>query len=176
MHRKLGKRGLFYYCIHIELRLTFVASSVRRELQVKEDERKQTAIDLKRALSSMQTLKATHNAELKKKEKEYERMADKVSRIADIQTKLTVGKSGLTFANGAVTDGTAIIGKGKGVVETALEQAEEARQLLASENTELKDLLVGAVNEAQCMLHDAQKVCDPAHVDVEVCTTSVQSS
>jgi len=146
----------------------FQYRALRRELQTKEDERKQTATDLKRTLSSMQTLKATHQAELKKREKEYERMADKVSRIADAQAKLTTGRSGLAFANGAVSDGLTFIGKGKGVVEAALEQAEDARKLLAGENVELKGLLVGAVNEAQSMLYDTQKAVDPSDMDAEV--------
>lgn len=102
-------------------------------------------------------MRATHQSELKKKEKEVERVMDKWSKLADMQAKLSAASSGMRCANIAVLDGTEVLGKGPGLAELALEQAEDARQRFAQDNAKLCGLLLNAVNEAQAILHQARK-------------------
>jgi hypothetical protein len=114
--------------------------------------------ELQRARTALQAVRATHQSELKKKEKEVERMAERWGKLADMQAKLsTTASSGLRCLNLRVVDGTEVLGKGPGLEELALEQAEEARQRLSQDNIRLKGLLLRAVNEAQSMLYQARK-------------------
>ncbi|KAJ6581800.1 Afadin and alpha-actinin-binding-domain-containing protein [Mycena capillaripes] len=128
-----------------------------RSLQACESAHKQTLAELQRARTALQAVRATHHSELKKKEKEVERMTERWGKLADVQAKLSTASSGLRCANLKIVDGTEVAGKGTGLVDLALEQAEEARQRLSQENTRLRGLLLGAVNEAQSMLYQARK-------------------
>lgn len=49
-------------------------------------------------------------------------------------------------------------GKGKGFLEVAAEQAQEARDALFHENRRLKGLLLSAANEIQRQLHSARSM------------------
>ncbi|KAJ7931686.1 Afadin and alpha-actinin-binding-domain-containing protein [Mycena leptocephala] len=115
-------------------------TAATRSLQACESSHKHTLAELQRARTALQAVRATHQSELKKKEKEVERMAERWGKLADMQAKLsTTASSGLRCSNLRVVDGT----------ELALEQAEEARQRLRT--------VLRAVNEAQSMLHQARK-------------------
>ncbi|KAJ6619949.1 Afadin and alpha-actinin-binding-domain-containing protein [Mycena sp. CBHHK59/15] len=131
-------------------------TAATRSLQASESAHKQTSAELQRARTALQAVRATHQSELKKKEKEVERMVDKWSKLTDIQAKLSTASSGLRLANGKVAEGSEVLGKGQGLVELALEQAEQARKRLSEDNAKLRGLLLGAVNEAQSMLHRAR--------------------
>ncbi|KAF7356417.1 hypothetical protein MVEN_00974500 [Mycena venus] len=132
-------------------------TATTRLLQASESAHKNTLAELQRARTALQAVRATHQTELKKKEKEVERIVERWGKLADMQAKLSNTPSGLKCANLKVVDGTEVIGTGPGVAELALEQAEEARQRLSQENARLRGLLLGAVNEAQAMLHLARK-------------------
>jgi hypothetical protein len=86
-----------------------------------------------------------------------ERVLERWAKLSDMQTKLSIAPSGLRCANLKVVDGGEVLGKSPGLAELALEQAEEARQRLSEENVRLRELLLGAVNEAQSMLYQARK-------------------
>ncbi|KAF8216749.1 Afadin and alpha-actinin-binding-domain-containing protein [Mycena galopus ATCC 62051] len=132
-------------------------TATTRLLQASESAHKNTLGELQRARTSMQAVRATHQTELKKKEKEVERIVERWGKLADMQAKLSSAASGLRCANIKVVVGTEVLGKGPELVELALEQAEDARQRLSQENTSLRGLLLGAVNEAQSMLYLARK-------------------
>ena len=118
---------------------------------------KQTTGDLQRARTALQALRATHVAEIKKREKEVEAMRERWSKLADAQLRAASLPSGMVLsrpaANAAVLSDA---GAGqKGVVEGALEEAEKAGALLREENKELKGLVVDAANAVRKILHKA---------------------
>ncbi|KAF7370420.1 hypothetical protein MSAN_00673700 [Mycena sanguinolenta] len=132
-------------------------TSTTRLLHASESAHKNTLAELQRARTAMQAVRATHQSELKKKEKEVEKIVERWGKLADIQAKLSTASSGLKCANLKVVTGTEVLGKGPELAELALEQAENARLRLSQENSRLQGLLLGAVNEAQSMLHLARK-------------------
>ncbi|KAJ7019801.1 Afadin and alpha-actinin-binding-domain-containing protein [Mycena alexandri] len=132
-------------------------TATTRLLQASESAHKHTSAELQRARTALQAVRATHQSELKKKEKEVERITERWGKLADMQAKLSTASSGLRCSNLQVVDGTEVLGKGPGLAEVALEQAEEARRRLSQDNTHLRGLLLGAVNEAQAMLYQGRK-------------------
>ncbi|KAJ6519035.1 Afadin and alpha-actinin-binding-domain-containing protein [Mycena sanguinolenta] len=132
-------------------------TATTRLLQASESAHKNTLAELQRARTAMQAVRATHQTELKKKEKEVEKIVERWGKLADIQAKLSTASSGMKCANFQVVVGTEVLGKGPELAELALEQAEDARLRLSQENCRLRGLLLGAVNEAQSMLYLARK-------------------
>jgi hypothetical protein len=127
-----------------------------RNLQASETAHKQTSAELQRTRTTLQGVRATHVAELKKKEKDTERIIEKWQKLADSQAKLSVSPSGLRCQNVAVVDGSEILGrKCQGFLEIALEEAEQARTALEVETVHLRKLLLNTVNEVQSILHQA---------------------
>jgi hypothetical protein len=125
---------------------------------------KQTTGDLQRARTALQALRATHVAEIKKREKEIEAMRERWSKLADAQLKVASLPSGMVFsrpaANASVLSDSGSGSSGqrqnqKGLVEGALEEAEKAGALLREENVELKGLVVDAANAVRKILHKA---------------------
>lgn len=126
---------------------------------------KQTMGDLQRARTALQALRATHIAEIKKREKEIEAMRERWSKLADAQLRISSLPSGMVFsgspANASVlVEGNVSAGgggskKGVGVMEGALEEAEKACAVLREENLELKGLVVDAANAVRKILHKA---------------------
>lgn len=125
---------------------------------------KQTTGDLQRARTALQALRATHVAEIKKREKEVEALRERWSKLADAQLRVAGLPSGMVLsrpaaaaANASVvlSDGAGAGAGRRGVVEEALEEAEKARALLGEENGELKGLVVDAANAVRKILHKA---------------------
>jgi hypothetical protein len=129
-----------------------------RALQSSEIAHKHTTAELQRTRTLLQGVRATHQSELKKREKDIERMSEKWSKLADLQTKLAAIPSGMQCANVGVVDGSEVIGKGQGFLEIALEEAENARCQLGKENIILRKLVLTAVNEIQSVLHQARSI------------------
>ncbi|KAF9474824.1 hypothetical protein BDN70DRAFT_884425 [Pholiota conissans] len=132
-----------------------LATSVK-SLQASENAHKQTSTELQRTRTLLQGVRATHHAELKKKEKEIERIMDKWQKLADVQSKVSAAPSGIRCSNTAVLDGAEVLDRGRSFLDIALEQAEQARAQLGDENLLLRKLLVCAVNEIQSILHQAK--------------------
>lgn len=130
--------------------------TVNRTLQATEAAHRHTTGELQRTRTTLQGIRATHQSELKKKEKETERMSEKWSKLADAQLKLMTIPSGMRCANVAVVEGSEIIGKGQGFLEVALEEAEKARGLLFEENMTLRKLVLTAINRAQSITRQAK--------------------
>ncbi|KAF9269252.1 hypothetical protein L218DRAFT_429376 [Marasmius fiardii PR-910] len=146
-------------------------ATMTRTLQQAENTQKQTMLDLQRTRSALQTVRATHQTELKKKDKEMERMTEKWLKIADSQAKLGSTSSGIRFtstpANVAVLGGGGHFGKGKGYLETALDQAEKAREQLSLEKTGLQMTVVRVANDLQRIVHELKRYLPGNSRDVE---------
>ncbi|KAH7890897.1 Afadin and alpha-actinin-binding-domain-containing protein [Phlebopus sp. FC_14] len=135
-------------------------ATANRALQSSEAAHKQTTTDLQRAKSSLQALRATHAAEIRKKEKDIERMIEKWTKLADSQIKLSSASSGLTIrgANAEVSSAMDTLGKGKGYLEVALEHAETSRAELLDETTRLRRLVVMSANRVQALVHEIRSL------------------
>jgi hypothetical protein len=133
--------------------------------------------DLQRARSALQALRATHVAELKKRDKEMETMRERWYKLADSQLKIANIPSGMTWSGGvqpaanarvALEEGGEVPGRkeggGGGLAEVALEEAEKVCGLLKVENGELKGLIVDTANAVRKILHRAVSA-DPDDVD-----------
>jgi DNA polymerase IIIc chi subunit len=125
---------------------------------------KQTMGDLQRARTALQALRATHVAEIKKREKETEAMRERWSKLADAQLRISNLPSGMVFSGSPANASVLVEGNGTqgggskksvGVVEGVLEEAEKARAVLREENLELKGLVVDAANAVRKILHKA---------------------
>lgn len=127
-----------------------------KSLQASENAHKQTSAELQRTRTLLQGVRATHQVELKKKDKEIERTMDKWQKLADIQSKVSAAASGIRCANTAVLDGSEVLDRGRSFLDIALEQAEQARAQLGDENLLLRKLLVRVVNELQSILYQAK--------------------
>lgn len=106
----------------------------------------------------MQALRTAHQAEVKRLEKEKERMAERWSKLSDAQVKLGAAPAGVRCANALVVDAADVQlrGKGQGFLEVALEQAEEARKDLFDQNRRLRGLILSTANEMQRVVHGAR--------------------
>ncbi|KAJ3805033.1 Afadin and alpha-actinin-binding-domain-containing protein [Lentinula aff. lateritia] len=125
-------------------------ATTTKTLQATEAAHKHTNAELQRTRSALQTIRATHQAETKKKEKEIERAMERWHRISDAQAKLGATASGMCFigsVNTAIEPVVLIIGRGKSYLEIALEEAEKAREQSGKDNLGLKKMLLKAVNE-----------------------------
>ncbi|KAF9038556.1 Afadin and alpha-actinin-binding-domain-containing protein [Panaeolus papilionaceus] len=126
-----------------------------KALQASENAHKHTSAELTRTRTAMQGVRATHQSELKKKEKEIERTLERWQKISDSQYKIAGTHSGLQCANVAAIEGQDI-GRGHGFLDVALEQSEQARAQLEDEILYLKKLVVRTTNTIQTMLYQAR--------------------
>ncbi|TFK86472.1 hypothetical protein K466DRAFT_492758 [Polyporus arcularius HHB13444] len=130
-------------------------SAATKSLQSCENAHKHTTAELQRTRSTLHALRATHQTEIKKIEKEKERMVERWSKLSDAQLKIGSLRAGLTCANLDVVEASDVQlrGKGQGFLDVALEQAETARKELFEQNRKLRDILLSAANELQSLLH-----------------------
>ncbi|KAJ3555581.1 hypothetical protein NM688_g2497 [Phlebia brevispora] len=135
-------------------------ANVTRTLQTAEAAHKQTNLELQRTRTALQGVRTSHAAEIKKIEKEKERALDRWNKLADQQLKLGSVPSGIRFSNAEVVEASDVQlrGKGKGFLEVAAEQAQEARDALFDENRKLRGMLLSTVNEIQRLLHNAKSI------------------
>lgn len=142
---------------------------MNRTLQAAENAHKQTTAELQRTRTALQAIRTTHQTEIKKLEKEKEKFIEKWSKLADSQLSNSRSGSSVGFrcANAEVVEASEaqLRGKGKGLLETSLEQAEQARNELLDENMRLKSVVVSAANELQRMLHGAQCLLTPGSLE-----------
>jgi hypothetical protein len=147
-------------------------SAANRSLQSSETAHKHTTAELQRTRTALQAIRLTHQSELKKKEKEIERMVDKWSKLADAQVKLGATASGMRLGvNVGIVEGgpEMVLGKGQGYLEIALGQAEKERGELHEENARLRRLVVSAVNDVQAVLHLAKSLVYENQEEVHMC-------
>jgi hypothetical protein len=91
-----------------------------------------------------------------------EKIVEKWSRLAEVQSKLQVTPSGLTMscANAGVVDEMAF-GGGEGYLDIALREAEKSRAGLAEANARLRDLVLRSVNELQSAMSLVRSLPSP---------------
>ncbi|KAI0701494.1 Afadin and alpha-actinin-binding-domain-containing protein [Cytidiella melzeri] len=138
--------------------------SANRTLQSTENAHKQTTVELQRTRTALQAIRTTHQAEIKKLEKEKDKIMERWNKLADTQLGGNLNRSGPSVgfrcANAEVVEASEVQlrGKGPGLLETALEQAERSRHDLADENERLKGVIMSTANELQRTLYDARCV------------------
>lgn len=125
-----------------------------RALTASQASHKQLSLDLQRARSSLLALRQTHISELKKKEKDVEKILSRFS------SQLSTLSSNIRIANDVEGVEGQVIGQGQGYLELALEQAESVRNELSEENGILRRCVVGVVNEVQGVVHLAKSLVD----------------
>ena len=135
----LAWRALSVFVWDLSLTMLSFFRAATKSLKSAEAAHKHTTAELQRTRSSFQTFRQTQAAENKRREKESERMIERWSKLSDAQSKIGSSGSGIRFksthANAAVASaGTeSILGKGKNMLEAALDDAEQARkELLAA--------------------------------------------
>ncbi|KAH9939056.1 Afadin and alpha-actinin-binding-domain-containing protein [Epithele typhae] len=138
-------------------------TAATKSLQSSENAHKHTTAELQRTRTSLQSLRGTHQTEIKKLEKEKERMIERWGKLSDSQLKASSLRSGLSCANleAAEASDVQMHGQGTGFLDVALEQAEAARKELLEQNRRLRDLLLSAANGLQNVLHE---VCSARQV------------
>ncbi|KAF8506403.1 Afadin and alpha-actinin-binding-domain-containing protein, partial [Hysterangium stoloniferum] len=124
---------------------------------------KQTSSELQKTRTALQYLRSTTQNELKRKDKEVERMLERWSKVADSQMKLSGINSGLHCANYAAA--TEELVRGKGIMEEALEQAEEARGELVKENEGFRSVIFGTAKVLQNITYDVKSRGADGHVE-----------
>ncbi|KAK0466831.1 Afadin and alpha-actinin-binding-domain-containing protein [Desarmillaria tabescens] len=133
-------------------------NTTTKTLQSTEQSHRQTTAELQRSRTVLQAVRATHQAELKKKEKEFEKMAEKWNKISDAQAKVMAASSGFACSNLRIVNGGSdeLVGRGPGVLEVALQEAEKARSQFATECSGLKTVILNAVNGLQRLIYDTK--------------------
>lgn len=128
-----------------------------RNLQASETAHKQTSAELQRTRTTLQGIRAAHTAEVKKKERDTDRIIEKWQKLVDSQAQLSVAPSGMRCPNVAVAEESEIFGRRcRGFLEIALEEADQARASLEVETVHLRKLILSTLNEVQSILHQAQ--------------------
>jgi hypothetical protein len=143
--------------------LSLHSSAAQRSLTSEASAHKQTLAELQRTRTSLQYLRSTTQNELKRKDREVERVLDRWNKVADTQVKLSNAQSGLRCANFAV--GNDEQARGKGLMEVALEQVEEARGELVKENEGFRTVLLGTANALQGMVYNVKGLAAEAHLE-----------
>ncbi|KAI0628058.1 Afadin and alpha-actinin-binding-domain-containing protein [Trametes polyzona] len=133
-------------------------AAATKALQSSENAHKHTTAELQRTRTTLHALRATHQTEIKKLEKEKERMVERWSKLSDSQLKVGSLPAGLTCANLQVVEASDVQlrGKTQGFLDVALEQAETARKELYEQNRKLRGILLFAANELQSVLHSVR--------------------
>ncbi|KIJ34811.1 hypothetical protein M422DRAFT_262997 [Sphaerobolus stellatus SS14] len=140
-------------------------NTVLRSLVTETSAHKQTTAELQRTRTSIQYLRSTTQQELKRKDKEVERILERWNRVSDAQVKLGGITSGLHCANHAAAAGSADLRRSKSIMEEALEQAEEARSELVKENEGFRSVILGTANALQTLTHSIKTIGADMHVE-----------
>ncbi|KAF6750793.1 hypothetical protein DFP72DRAFT_504904 [Ephemerocybe angulata] len=141
--------------------------ATQRTLQSSETAHKQTTAELQRTRTSLQAIRSTHQAELKKREKEVERLSERWQKIADLQTKVQNNASGIQCANVAAVEGRSGLDRGSSFLDVALEEAEKARAALLEDNNYLKALFLKAINAMQRINYQTNNLLNPTNAIAE---------
>ncbi|KAI0352101.1 hypothetical protein OH77DRAFT_1460841 [Trametes cingulata] len=142
-------------------------TAATKALQASENAHKHTTAELQRTRTTLHALRATHQTEIKKLEKEKERMVERWSKLSDAQLRVASLPAGPTCANLEVVEASDVQlrGKGQGFLDVALEQAESARKELYEQNRKLRGLLLSAANELQSVLHAARTAGENEYIE-----------
>ncbi|KAL1707881.1 Afadin and alpha-actinin-binding-domain-containing protein [Schizophyllum commune] len=133
-------------------------ANAHKALHASESAHKHTTTELQRTRSSLQSIRTLHQNELKKKDKEIDRIADKWAKLAEAQSKLgSTAPSGMRCLNGGLADAGMAASSSQTFLEASLEESERARMEIIEENKHVKGLVVTAVNGMQEIVHEARE-------------------
>ncbi|KAI5895585.1 uncharacterized protein SCHCODRAFT_01285948 [Schizophyllum commune H4-8] len=133
-------------------------ANANKALHSSEAAHKHTTTELQRTRSSLQSIRTLHQNELKKKDKEIDRMADKWAKLAEAQSKLaSTAPSGMRCLNGGLADAGMVASSSQTFLEASLEESERARMEIIEENKHVKGLVVTAVNGMQEIVHETRE-------------------
>jgi hypothetical protein len=146
----------------------------QRTLQTTSAAHKHANAELTRVRTAAQALRATHISELRKRDKENERMLERWTKLSDSQLRISSQSAGIIIngpkcANAVAADGGVYLAGTPGYLDVALEEAESSRRLLADENEYLRELLLRALNEGQQAVHQLRVSADPKYEAEPVC-------
>ncbi|KAL1759803.1 Afadin and alpha-actinin-binding-domain-containing protein [Schizophyllum commune] len=134
-------------------------ANANKALHASESAHKHTTTELQRTRSSLQSIRTLHQNELKKKDKEIDRMADKWAKLAEAQSKLgSTAPSGMRCLNGGLADAGMAASSSQTFLEASLEESERARMEIIEENKHVKGFVVTAVNGMQEIVHEVREV------------------
>lgn len=135
-------------------------SSTARSLASATSAHKTTTAELQRSRTALQGLRATHQAELKKLEKDKEKLLEKVSKLSEYQ--YTTKISGVRYANAGILSESVkqmqikSDAASKGFLEISLEESEKSRKQLIEENARLQGLVTRVANGVQNVAYEAR--------------------
>ncbi|KIY63851.1 hypothetical protein CYLTODRAFT_446356 [Cylindrobasidium torrendii FP15055 ss-10] len=127
--------------------------AVVKNLQTSEQANKHVNTELARTRGLLQAVRTTHQTELKKRDKDIEKMTDKWLKLADSQAKLVAAGSGFKSSSRLRATDHAWT---PDLSEAAIQEAETARAQLLTEYNALKHVILSAVNELQHVLHETK--------------------
>ncbi|OCH85887.1 hypothetical protein OBBRIDRAFT_890874 [Obba rivulosa] len=133
-------------------------AAATKSLQASETAHKHTTAELQRTRGSVQSLRTAHAAEIKRIEKEKERMVDRWSKLSDGQLRIGSTGAGMTCTNLEVVEASDVQlrGKGEHFLEIGLAQTEQARKELFDQNRRLRGLILSTANDMQSVAHTAR--------------------
>ncbi|KAG8930073.1 hypothetical protein FRC02_004644 [Tulasnella sp. 418] len=123
-----------------------------KSLSASEQAHKQALANLSKAQTALQYGRSTAQNEIKRKEKEIERIMEKCTKICNEQARLGSIGAGLACANLAIVDGLKPPAEDT-LVEEALSDLEADKTRLLNENDALRDVLLSCARSLQSLQH-----------------------
>ncbi|KAG8836352.1 hypothetical protein FRC17_005638 [Serendipita sp. 399] len=135
----------------------------QKKLLSEEEAHKKSKEDYQKLKMAMQYLRTTTSNDIKRKEKELEKMTERWSKISNEQVKLGTIGVGMVCAN--LLPEQAIQESKNDFWETALAEFEQARLRLLKENDAFRDVIVGCVNALVMLHHSAVEAITKVEMD-----------
>lgn len=124
-------------------------SAAEKASQASEKRCKAQAAENQRLRTTLQAVRTGAQTEIKKFEKEKDKLLERLGKVADSRSSGQL-KCSNTSALGASESN---LGGGRGYLDIALEDAENRRTRLSAENDDLRKLVLDCTNEMQEVLH-----------------------
>lgn len=140
-------------------------SAAEKASQASEKRYKSQAAENQRLRTTLQAVRTGAQTEIKKFEKEKDKLAERLVKTADSRPSAQFKCSNM----GALGASESNLGGGRGYLDIALEDAENRRSRLSVENDELRKLVLECTNGVQGVLHCARTRGDEHSMGDEVC-------
>ncbi|KAF8329372.1 Afadin and alpha-actinin-binding-domain-containing protein [Cantharellus anzutake] len=116
-----------------------------RELTDAQAAQKQTCVSLQRAQSALQTSRQNAQNEIKRKERELERIIERWNKVStDHQAKIGGMGANIKCSN-LVADGVTVVPQANPILEKSLEQLRIERERMAEQNGDFRELIFSLV-------------------------------
>ncbi|PVG00968.1 hypothetical protein CPB86DRAFT_754108 [Serendipita vermifera] len=136
--------------------------AIQRKLGEEEDSHKKSKEDFHKLKLAMQYLRTTTTNEMKRKEKELEKITERWGKISNDQTRLGTIGAGLACANLLPEQPHT---EGVGMWEAALADSEAARLRLLKENDAFRDVILACANALQTLHQTAVSTITKVEVE-----------